>query len=79
MIPKIKLPYYEVVIPDNKDVIHIKPYTIEIEKYLISLDRENIPLSEQLKVCREILKFCIVEEYDVDELSGGFFNDHMAI
>lgn len=71
MIPKIKLPYYEVKIPDNNDIIHIKPYTIEIEKYLISIDKENITLGEQLKICREILKFCIVEEYDVDELSIG--------
>lgn len=71
MIPKIKLPYYEVKIPDNGDVIHIKPYTIEIEKYLISLDKENIELSEQLKITKEVLKFCIVEDYNVDELSIG--------
>lgn len=71
MIPKIKLPYYEVKIPDNNDVIHIKPYTIEIEKSLISLDKKDMPISEQLKVLKEILKFCIVEDYNVDELSIG--------
>ena len=72
MIPKIKLPYCEVKIPDNGDIIHIKPYTIEIEKYLIGLDKENIELTEQLKICREILKYCITEEnYNMDELSIG--------
>lgn len=71
MIPKIKLPYCEVKIPDNGDIIHIKPYTIEIEKYLISLDKENVELSEQLKITKEVLKFCIVEDYNVDELSIG--------
>lgn len=71
MIPKIKLPYYEIKLPDNGDIIHIKPYTIEIEKYLISLDKENIELSEQLKITKEVLKFCIVEDYNVDELSIG--------
>lgn len=71
MIPKIKLPYYEVKIPDNSDIIHIKPYTIEIEKFLIGLDKENIELSEQLKICKEVLNFCIVEDYNIDELSMG--------
>lgn len=71
MIPKIKLPYYEVKIPDNNDIIHIKPYTIEIEKFLIGLDKENIELAEQLKICKEVLKFCIVEDYNIDELSMG--------
>lgn len=71
MIPKIKLPYYEIKIPDNNDIIHIKPYTIEIEKYLIGLNKENIGLFEQLNICKEILKYCIVEEYDIDNLSIG--------
>jgi hypothetical protein len=71
MIPKIKLPYYEIKLPDNGDIIHIKPYTIEIEKFLIGMDKENIELSEQLKICREVLKFCIVEDYNIDELSMG--------
>ena len=71
MIPKIKLPYYEVKIPDTNDIIHIKPYTIEVEKYIIGLDKENVDLSQQLKICREVLKFCIVEDYNIDELSMG--------
>ena len=71
MIPKIKLPYYEIKLPDNGDIIHIKPYTIEIEKFLIGMDKENIELSEQLKITKEVLKFCIVEDYNVDELSIG--------
>lgn len=71
MIPKIKLPYYQITLPDNNDKIHIKPYTIEIEKYLIGMDKENMDLTEQLQVTKEILKYCIVEDYNIEELSIG--------
>lgn len=71
MLPKIKLPYYEVKIPDDNSIIHIKPYTIEIEKSLVGLDKDKMNIIEQTKVLKELLKFCIVEDYDVDNLSIG--------
>lgn len=70
MIPKIKLPYYPVTIPDNNKTIHIKPYTIEIEKYLVQLDNKQ-NLSVQMNALGEILKYCIVEDIDIDSLSVG--------
>lgn len=71
MIPKIKLPYYPVKIPDNNKTIHIKPYTIEIEKYLVQLDDKS-NITTQLNVIRELLKYCIVEDnIDLDNLQIG--------
>lgn len=71
MLPKIKLPYYEIKIPDDNSIIHIKPYTIEIEKSLVSLDKENMNIIEQTKIIKELLNFCIVEDYNLDNLSIG--------
>ena len=71
MIPKIKIPYHPIVIPDTNKTIHIKPYTIEIEKYLVGLENKD-NLVTQINAIGELLKYCVVEEdFDLDELSIG--------
>ncbi len=71
MIPKIKIPYHPIVIPDNNKTIHIKPYTIEIEKYLVGLDNKE-DLITQMNAIGELLKYCIVEDdFVLDDLSIG--------
>jgi hypothetical protein len=71
MIPKIKIPYHPVVIPDNGQTIHIKPYTIEFEKFMLDIENKQ-DLYTQIQIIGEMLKFCIVEEdFDINELSIG--------
>lgn len=71
MIPKIKIPYHPIVIPDTNKTVHIKPYTVEIEKYLVGLDNKE-DMIVQINTIGELLKYCIVEEdFDLDELSIG--------
>lgn len=71
MIPKIKIPYHPIVIPEDGKTIHIKPYTIEFEKYLIEIENKQ-DLYTQIQIIGELLKYCIVEEdYNINELSIG--------
>lgn len=71
MIPKIKLPYYPVKVPDLNKTINLRPYTIEVEKYLISLDDQS-DVQTQINVLCELIKYCVIDmDFDINELQFG--------
>lgn len=68
MLPKIDLPTYEVVIPSDKKVLTVRPFTVKEEKLLL-ISIESKDTNEIIKTVKQVINNCLIKgEVNIDKL-----------
>lgn len=68
MLPKLDIPIYEVKLISNDKSIRFRPFLVKEQK-LFLMAAESDDQKETVNVIRQVLKNCILDEIDVDNLS----------
>ena len=67
MLPKIDVPVFTVELPSNGKVINFRPFLVKEQKLFLMM-AENDDAAETVKVIRQVLKNCVLDDIDVDAL-----------
>ena len=68
MLPKLDVPVYEVKLISTDKTIRFRPFLVKEQK-LFLMASESDDQKETVNVIRQVLKNCILDEVDVDNLS----------
>ena len=68
MLPKLDVPVYEVKLISTDKTIRFRPFLVKEQK-LFLMASESDDQKETVNVIRQVLKNCILDEIDVDNLS----------
>jgi hypothetical protein len=67
MLPKIDTPIYEVKLISTGKVVQFRPFLVKEQK-LFLMNTENDDVESTIKVIRQVLKNCVLNDIDVDAL-----------
>ena len=67
MLPKIDTPIYEVKLISTGKVVQFRPFLVKEQK-LFLMNTENDDVEATIKVIRQVLKNCVLNDIDVDAL-----------
>jgi hypothetical protein len=67
MLPKIDVPIYSVELPSNKKKVQFRPFLVKEQKLFLMVNEDN-ESEETVKVIRQVLKNCVLDEIDIDAL-----------
>lgn len=67
MLPKIKSPIFDLVLPSNNKKIKFRPFTVKEEKVLL-IAKESNERKDVLNAFKQIINNCIIDDIDVDKL-----------
>jgi hypothetical protein len=66
-LPKIDVPLYSVELPSNKQKVTFRPFLVKEQK-LFLMNTENTDAHDTVKIIRQVLKNCVVDQIDIDAL-----------
>ena len=67
MLPKIDTPIYEVKLISSGKMVQFRPFLVKEQK-LFLMNTENDDVESTIKVIRQVLKNCVLNDIDVDAL-----------
>jgi hypothetical protein len=67
MLPKIDTPIYEVKLISSGKVVQFRPFLVKEQK-LFLMNTENDDVEATIKVIRQVLKNCVLNDIDIDAL-----------
>jgi hypothetical protein len=67
MLPKIDTPIYEVKLISTGKVVQFRPFLVKEQKIFL-MNTENDDVESTIKVIRQVLKNCVLNDIDVDAL-----------
>ena len=67
MLPKLDTPIYEVKLISTGKVVQFRPFLVKEQK-LFLMNTENDDVESTIKVIRQVLKNCVLNDIDVDAL-----------
>ena len=67
MLPKIETPIYEVKLISTGKTVQFRPFLVKEQK-LFLMNTENDDVESTVKVIRQVLKNCVLNDIDIDSL-----------
>ena len=67
MLPKLDVPIYEVKLISNDKVVRFRPFLVKEQKLFLMASESEDP-NEMISVIRQVLKNCVLDEVDIDNL-----------
>ena len=67
-LPSLVTPEHEIEVPSTKQKVKIRPFLVKEEKILLTA-QESDDNNDQIVAVKQILKNCILDEIDVENLS----------
>jgi hypothetical protein len=68
MLPKLDVPIFETKLISNNQVIRFRPFLVKEQK-LFLMSNETNDTGEMVKTVKQVLKNCVLDEIDVDNLA----------
>jgi len=66
-LPKIDVPVYEIKLISTGKIVKIRPFLVKEQKLFLMASESEDP-KETIRVIRQVLKNCIIDELDIDNL-----------
>lgn len=66
-LPKLDVPVYEVKLISNNKPVRFRPFLVKEQKLFLMAQEANDP-KETIRVIRQVLKNCIIDDIDIDNL-----------
>jgi len=66
-LPKIDVPVYEIKLISTGKIVKIRPFLVKEQKLFLMASESEDP-KETIRVIRQVLKNCIIDEVDIDNL-----------
>ena len=67
MLPKLKSPIFELLLPSNGQPLKYRPYSVEEEKILLIAQQAN-EIKESILAIRQVVNNCILDDIDVNSI-----------
>jgi hypothetical protein len=68
MLPKLDVPIFETKLISNDQVVRFRPFLVKEQKLFLMTNETN-DAKEMIKTVKQVLKNCILDEIDVDNLA----------
>jgi rubrerythrin len=68
MLPKLDIPIFETKLISNDQVVRFRPFLVKEQKLFLMTNETN-DAKEMIKTVKQVLKNCILDEIDVDNLA----------
>ena len=75
-LPKIDVPTYEIELPLSKKKIKYRPFLVKEQK-LFLMNTENDDVESTVKVIRQVLKNCVLNDIDIDSFKELQWAEHI--
>jgi hypothetical protein len=66
-LPKLDIPVYEIKLISTGKTVHIRPFLVKEQKLFLMASESQDP-KETIHVIRQVLKNCVIDELDIDNL-----------
>ena len=68
MLPKLDVPIFETKLISNDQVVRFRPFLVKEQKLFLMTNETN-DAKEMIKTVKQVLKNCILDEIDIDNLA----------
>jgi hypothetical protein len=67
MLPKLDIPIFETKLISSGQTVNFRPFLVKEQKLLLMVNQNN-DVKESIKVVKQVLKNCIVDDINIDDL-----------